>query len=188
MAEHLEAYTFAVRAADVFGFDFVVDSLYLVEVQLASEDHYVGNSGIKAHGLDICDVALCGNVNFHIVPAAGVEYSQVGGNDCRYSCFFGCGNDAVEVFEVGVVYYSVDGEVCFYLGIVASTYNLGQVVECEVGARARPHVEAFDSEVYGIRPGFDSRRQRLVAPHRSHYLKIFPFHRGKVTKFSYFCA
>ncbi len=134
MAEHLEAYALAVGAAEVFGLDGVVDGAHLVEVELAGEHHHVGYAGIVAHGLDVGDVALGGDVHLYVVTPAGIEYRHIRGYHGRYRGFFGCRYDFVEIFEVGVVDHCVDSEVCLDSGGMAAAHYLDEVVESEVGA------------------------------------------------------
>ena len=167
----------AVRPAYVLGLDGIVDGAYLVEVEFACKHHHVGNAGIEAHGLDIGYVALRGDMYLYTMTAAGIEDCDVGGDNRCHAGSLGCGDDFVEIVEVGIVDYGVDRQVCLDLFLVASAHDFGEVVEGEVRARPRAHVQALYAEVYCVGAGLDSRCQRLIAPHRGHYFKIFPLHK-----------
>ncbi len=84
--------------------------------------------------------------------------------------------------DILVINYGIDREVGFHPVLVADGGDVAQIVESEIHTRTRTHVQPLHTEIYRVSTGIDCRMQALVAPHRSHYLKIFPFHNRKVTQ------
>ena len=150
MAEHLEPDALAVRPTDVVLADEIGDSLHLLQVQFAGEDHNVGPLGIVAHGLAVAHVDLGGDVHLHADVAGKQDGGHVAGDDGAHLGVAGGGDNLVHVVDVLVIDDGVDRQVTLHAVLVAPLGDGVQVLEREVDARARPHVQPFDAKVDGI--------------------------------------
>ena len=91
-------------------------------------------------------------------------------------------HNSVDFGQILVVDYRIDGEICLHPIRVAAGSDLPQIFKSEVGAGARTHIQAFDSEVYGVGTCGNSCCQGFVAPHGSHDFKVAAFHFHKHNK------
>ena len=78
--------------------------------------------------------------------------------------------------DILVVDDGIDGEIGLDVSVRTEGSDFGHVVEREITAAARAHIEAANAEIHGVGTCLDGGRQTFAAPDRSHYLKIFSFH------------
>ena len=134
MTEHFDFDLTAARSADIFVDYGLMDFLHAVERKLARKHHRVSKLRIKADGFDVGNIALSRDVNFDST-AAGIAYGRdVGGDDGAYACLAGRIYDAVHLFDVVIVDYNIDCQICAHTGFVADGHNTAQVVEIKIDA------------------------------------------------------
>ena len=176
MAEHLDAHRPAGGACDTVAHDGLVDVVDLLERQFTRHDHDVGHRGIVAHGLGVANVDLRGDVYLDAYRARIGDCRHVAGDDGAHASLAGSVDDAAHIGHVLVVDDGVDREVTLHAALLAPLCYGVKVVDGEVDARLRPHVQALDAEVDGIGTGLPSRRERLPRAYGSHYFKVAALH------------
>ena len=134
MAEHLQAYPVAVRPADIPGLDGAAYLRHLLHVQLACENHHVGELSVEFHGLDVAYIHLCGDVDL-LADLPGVEDRRHIGGDYRAdAALLSAADNGAHKFHISVVYHGVYGKICLYTTLRAEGGYLSHVVGGEVGA------------------------------------------------------
>ncbi len=176
VAEHLDTHRLARRAEHRSRADLAVDGLHAVERQFTGENDNVGPLRIHLHRLDVGNIGLRGDMHLHaLAPGAGYG-RRIGRNYGRDARLGRSVDNIVEQRYVVVVDDSVDGKICLHPRMRAERCYAAEIVESEIGARPRTHVEPLHSEVDGVGSGPDGRLKRLIGTHGRHYFKILTFH------------
>src|SRR5690554_2892102 len=172
MTEHLDADEFAGRSFYLLLHDISMDGCHLFQVQFPRQYHHVGILAVKLQRLGVGNIELGGEVHLH-PDAPGVhQHRHVGRDDGRQVGLLRGIHHLPHQLHVFVVDDGVHGEVAFYTLVPADLRDGMQVVNREVIGRLGTHVQTLDTEVNGVRPPLDRRRERLVGPGGCHYLVI----------------
>ena len=172
MAEHLDFYPLARRAAHVLLLYLPVDGGHLVEVELARQHRHVGELRVELQRLDVGYVELRREVHLHSHAAAVRDDGHVACDYRRDARLLGRVYYGSHVADVAVVNHGVHRQVRLYsLGGARGGY-FAQVVNGERVGRVRSHVEPPYAEVHRACPGLYRGLQALAAAHGRHYLKV----------------
>ena len=101
---------------------------------------------------------------------------DVGSDDSRHVGSLRRVDDLTHKCKVFVVDNRIDGEIALDIMLTADRRDLIEVFGGEVIRTLRAHIEAFDTEVYGVSTRVDSRHERLIGAHGCHDFVIFPVH------------
>ena len=153
----------------------VYHSLYLLhlkEGKLAGQNHHVGKLGIEAQAFAVGYAELGGNMDLQ-AETAGICYGcHIRGYNRRNACFGGQSQSLPHFLEVLVVKGYVECEIRPHAVLAADAADLGKVFSGEVVGRVRPHIQAADSEIDGIRSALNGGLQALEIARRGHYLQL----------------
>ena len=132
MAEHLDAYQFALRSADMLLFYLAIDFCHLFHLQFSSQHHYIGKLSVELQGLYIRDVELCREVYLHAHLATVGHYGYITSDNCRNLCFDSSIYYLVHGLNVLTIDNGIYSEIGFYASLVTGGGNIAQVVNRKV--------------------------------------------------------
>ena len=191
MTEHLNSDQLTRWSADVLLLYLAVDVGHLFHLQLAGQHHHVGKLGVELQGLDVRDVQLCAEVDFDgwgdggtryeitvcactiLVPPTILHDGNIAGNDGGDAGLAGGIHYLVHGLDVLAIDDGVHRQVGLYPRLIARSGNVAQVVNGEVVGRVRPHIQLFHTEIHGVSPRLQRRRQRVAATHWRHDFIVF---------------
>ena len=176
MGEHLDTDGLTSRTDDGLLDDRLMDGSDLIHIQLTCQDHDVGELCVEAQRLDVGDIELGGEVDFDTDTTCVEHRGDVGSDDSRDVSILRRVDDLAHELKVFVVDDRIDGEIALDIMLTADRRDLIEVFGGEVIRTLRAHVEAFDTEVYGVSTRVDSRHERLIGAHGGHDFVIFPVH------------
>ena len=176
VGEHLDTDGLTSRADDGLLYDRLMDGSDLVHIQLTCQDHDVGKLCVEAQRLDVGDIELGGEVDFDTDTTRVEHGCDVGSDDSRHVGSLRRVDDLTHERKVFVVDDRIDGKIALDVMLTADRRDLIEVFGGEVIRTLRAHVEAFDTEVYGVSTRVDSRHERLIGAHGGHDFVIFPVH------------
>ena len=171
MAEHFYAYQFPLGAADGLFLYLPVYLRHLVQVEFPGQDHHIREAGVETQSLNVRDIELGGEVNFHSFALAIVHHRYVAcyhGGDSR---FHGGIYNLAHGRQVLIVNDRVDGEIGLDAVLRASLGYFPQVRDVEMVGRMGTHIQLSNAEIYRVGSSLYGRGQRLLASHGSHYLE-----------------
>ena len=172
MGEHLHLQQFPFRATDILVGDGFRDVRHLLQRQLAGGHHHVGELRVEAHGLDVGDIALGGDMHLDANAVGVCDDCHVRGDDGRDARRFGGLHQPAHLLHLVVVYDGVHRQIGAHAVPVGDVCDARQVVKGEIGRRARPHIEVAHTEIDGIGTCLDGRLQTFIRPHRGHHLYL----------------
>ena len=117
--KHLYAYKTALGSADILLANLLMDICHLVESEFPGKHHHVAIFGKEFHSLNVADVQLCGCVYLYALLQCVFQNCCVGSDYCGDVFLFGKVDYAVHLGYVAVVHYGVDGEIRFYIMLLA---------------------------------------------------------------------